>query len=761
MGDTLRKRGEALVRKHKLTFVPFVEQDNDAGSLEAVGSEAGLRGGDLDDRGIVEVANQALEVLLRAPYVDFLGAMLFDKDLGAFLDTYLETRRRPWDQGWRALLDAEETLEGLVFACLHRVVLDTKGIEELRAVDAQTANTLGMELAASGVISAPRILDICALFAQGYPSETSRVVKAMLSLNDALQHQLAKNFGGVKDGVLSTLIDQLADDDVGDMSTDRDDLTFYLADVMNTIAALIRVMGIDAASRVLGASWESHDDLVACFDGYSRVVPSLTGPSGATDLILRTHGQQIRRGWLALLHAVLWHRFWRPLNIILPSDTHGDDQDDDASSTLPFHTDERIEALLEVLLAVINPNAEQRSGDEDDEDDDSAEDPSQSAGICDYDAAYDLQRRLDYLADEVFAMNHKERIEYTASIIADLVDVSSSGAERDRTSQLDSLRLDNSTAFSAKESARKAQKEAQKENAAKIQKVKDVLPDLGSFFIDQLLRAKGGKAEAAIQAMLEGDLPPQVATLDTTLEHAPLRAVDRGPSTARELFSQFDGSHKGGGGDGDDNGEDEDEEMRIIKDRIRAAAAAYDEYNDEYDDAYDDAGFEVGDDGTLTEKPFDAATWRPGMRDVDGVRRDADGRVVKDPEEEDGTPVEDLLRPNLNHLVEAPTNTKSKKRRGGGGGGGGGGRNAGNSAPSQGNASANAKSHSGGNNAKGKGNNAKSGGGEKDGGGDGGGPNAQQQQRQRRRKDQQKAKVANHSRKRGAAKKQQKTMFGA
>lgn len=792
MSEGLRARGEAASRAHKLTFVPFAEQDNDGGSLDAVASQAGLRAGDVDDRGIVEVASRGLDVLLRMPFVDFIAVVIFDQDLRVFLDTYLETRRRPWDEAWREPLESEVELENLVMACLHRSVMDEDGRQELRTVDTLTADTFGMELKARGVITATRILDICVLFGQRYPRETSQLVQAMLELNDSLFSDLVKALSKVKDSVLPPLVDKICDKDA---SADREDSIAYLTDVMSTLAALASALGIKLGGDCIGKCWNSRGDLLGLFRSYGRVVAALTGPT--QDVVLNSRLTDIRRGWLGLVHMVCWQRFWGPLNIVIPAD-----QFDNANPELPTRTDVRIEELLDIFLAVVNGDDEDDGNKYSYDDDEDGEFSPRTVCLADYDRTYELQRRLEYLADEVYAMEFKERIEYTAAI---LIDLEPSTQSHSAQAGLGELRLSNASAITAKDIERAKKEQARKDAEvlqAKIKQLKDVMPELGSFFIEQLLQAKGGNVEASIQAVLEGNLPPQVASLETHLERAPLRAVDRGPQTSQELFAQFEGKGRNGksgtskksGPASKSNADDEDEddeEMRIIKQRIRAAAAAYDEYDDEYDDAYDDAGFQVGDDGNIDDKPFDASTWKPGMKDIDGVRRDAHGKIVEEPDENEIN----LLKPNLNHLVEPPSNTRSKNRRGGGRGpssnansnsnntsGGNSGAKAsnnnagGNSGAKGGSGSNNDNKKKNNNNTK-PGNNNASGDKKKGGasGAKGGAPKKDQDnasqasgsssgakntQRDRRHKDQQKARVANHSRKRGAAKKMQRTMFG-
>jgi hypothetical protein len=136
--------------------------------------------------------------------------------------------------------------------------------------------------------------------------------------------------------------------------------------------------------------------------------------------------------------------------------------------------------------------------------------------------------------------------------------------------------------------------------------------------------------------------------------------------------------------DEDKEEEDEEDEARAMRDRLKRFVSAFDQYNDEYDDALDDGNCAVNDHGSdfaaQSERPgrreHDSGKedttkqkWKPGMLDVDGKKRDADGKIMKEEEEDE------LMRPNLNRTVAPPPPRSGRGRgfgRGGSRGGGAG-----------------------------------------------------------------------------------------
>lgn len=61
-----------------------------------------------------------------------------------------------------------------------------------------------------------------------------------------------------------------------------------------------------------------------------------------------------------------------------------------------------------------------------------------------------------------------------------------------------------------------------------VSAVKDILPDLGDAFVDACLKHYGDNVESVINALLEDNLPPRLASLDRATGRVPLPAVYQG-----------------------------------------------------------------------------------------------------------------------------------------------------------------------------------------------------------------------------------------
>mmetsp|Transcript_14199 Transcript_14199/g.17586 ORF Transcript_14199/g.17586 Transcript_14199/m.17586 type:complete len:334 (+) Transcript_14199:1-1002(+) len=255
--------------------------------------------------------------------------------------------------------------------------------------------------------------------------------------------------------------------------------------------------------------------------------------------------------------------------------------------------------------------------------------------------------------------------------------------------------------------------------------------------------------------------------------------VNDGPQNFASLLNQMS-SKTDGESDNDDG-----KELNELRKKIRSIAYKYDEFEDEYDDAYDEKGFAIGDDllsddedskrqrdmhvsdtqpGVKDQnkdrqqwrknmnmpKPAEKTAivdamsdWKEGMLDVDGMKRDVNGKIIE--EDEDDV----FSKPNPNHAnrdSDQPRGHKWKsdqsqgkgRGRGRGGRGGGSGRrdtNDDKGTSTKGDTASNAKTTD-----------------------DKGDIKISARDAKYRQKN--KSRIGNHSRKRGAAKKQAKGMFG-
>ncbi|KXJ80582.1 hypothetical protein RP20_CCG024358 [Aedes albopictus] len=140
---------------------------------------------------------------------------------------------------------------------------------------------------------------------------------------------------------------------------------------------------------------------------------------------------------------------------------------------------------------------------------------------------------------------------------------------------------------------------------ANVRKVLDILPDLGDGYVRKIL-ARYEDVEQAIAAVLEGNLPPDLAEADPTEPYIPPDKLDNFYlETGIERLNIYDGDEfdvlvhdkikgvmkKGKGMPGQPKNLkellDDKSHVKEMKDRYQEYSNVCDEYDDEYDDSYD------------------------------------------------------------------------------------------------------------------------------------------------------------------------------
>ncbi|XP_055522359.1 activating signal cointegrator 1 complex subunit 2 [Wyeomyia smithii] len=146
---------------------------------------------------------------------------------------------------------------------------------------------------------------------------------------------------------------------------------------------------------------------------------------------------------------------------------------------------------------------------------------------------------------------------------------------------------------------------AEQQAEVDIQKVLDVLPHLGDGYVRKIL-SRYDNVEQAIAAVLEGNLPPDLAEADPTEPYIPADKLDTlFLETGIERLNVFDGDEfdvlvhdeikgvmkkgKGMPGQAKNLKEmlDDKSHIREMKDRYQEYTNICDEYDDEYDDSFD------------------------------------------------------------------------------------------------------------------------------------------------------------------------------
>lgn len=140
---------------------------------------------------------------------------------------------------------------------------------------------------------------------------------------------------------------------------------------------------------------------------------------------------------------------------------------------------------------------------------------------------------------------------------------------------------------------------------ANVRKVLDILPDLGDGYVRKIL-ARYEDVEQAIAAVLEGNLPPDLAEADPSEPYIPPDKLDNFyMETGIERLNIYDGDEfdvlvhdkikgvmkKGKGMPGQPKNLkellDDKSHVQEMKDRYQEYSNVCDEYDDEYDDSYD------------------------------------------------------------------------------------------------------------------------------------------------------------------------------
>jgi len=695
-------------RRMKVEIVPIVDLDNDPAAL------------DPDDRGAAAVNADGLQRVLEWEYGEFFKAFVQDGTVQKVVESYLMTRHRPWQ---RAKEQDEDMLrlDEAVFTCFHRLLMDAEGI---RSMELQgDASHLWREVSDTGVLSPAGILDIVALFHYNHAEQTRAWVERCLILMPEMVSGVAGALRTAHQTVWPEIERKLHPSTTPE---ELSDMIEYAVDVSCSFSSFVYVSSSATMSNIFRMAGVGEPvqwlQLYDTITSLMMVIIAKLGPEGFNKSV------HIRAGLLALVHASVSATLLGPLGLC----REGEESWEVAPSS----------DLVENLLSMIETCAQ-----------------GSMDGVClaDYNKAYDLVGRLKEVLELPCASEHSDRTQYAIQVIQS---IPCSRWEDGATGQWTGL-------VNPKDAPR--EKSANEKMREKVVQVKEVLPELGTYFVEQLLHAVRGDPARAIQHMLEGSIPESVALLDQSLEKAQYVQIGRKAEDDKANVL-------------DEIGQD-DPEMALIRERVRLAAAAYDQYDDEYDDAYDDAGFDVGDDSAMTEMSakiknavsakarsysnssdeVDGAQngespsiheteaqkkWKPGMVDVDGKKRDVNGKIIKE-EDLEG---DDLLKPNTNANIAPPSNTKRKsgqKGRGGGSTGGaprGRGRGRGGGGRGGRGGKGTSKTTTGTGTASNSGAGTKAEGGAKP-------------SRDRKYKDANKARLANHSRKRGAAKKQAKGMF--
>ena len=233
--------------------------------------------GDPTASAVVALLDANLRALLRMDAGDFWRHIAHDPSVARALDTYLQHRRRPYDPTSRAssrsAASADEDLDDRL---ARRVFMTLRRLATIERDDplAPTREARARTLTELGLVRAPTVLDVCAIYGPDNPRATSALTRDLLRiLGPALEDDLAA-VGAIAAVDLERRADALveaafADDEAGGLGLGVPAGTAQLAlayfrDAASTIVELIRAVPA-LASRIDEGSRPSHQPRTTTF----------------------------------------------------------------------------------------------------------------------------------------------------------------------------------------------------------------------------------------------------------------------------------------------------------------------------------------------------------------------------------------------------------------------------------------------------------------------------------------------------------------
>ncbi len=225
---------------------PYLPQDN-ACRLEA---------------GVLRAQAKVLQTLLSLPFPAFASHVLYNPQVGAFLDSYLNYARRPFELAAdrHAQLEEAEPLPGMeaLRMALHRLAflvylrLVTSEDDQQQAVAGGPASASFAALAEERqALDVARALDLCALYGFTDPALLTRLLEGAFRL---LEPSLLAQLGQACVSVQEVLV-ELSSATAGGHHTpaaEEQDALEYLADITGGLSRLVQA--VPQAARVLAAA---------------------------------------------------------------------------------------------------------------------------------------------------------------------------------------------------------------------------------------------------------------------------------------------------------------------------------------------------------------------------------------------------------------------------------------------------------------------------------------------------------------------------
>ncbi|XP_042865196.1 activating signal cointegrator 1 complex subunit 2-like [Penaeus japonicus] len=449
----------------------------------------------------MEFLEQDLQNLLNLPHHRFWSYVVFDPAIHECLETYITNGPRWYDEG--TVNDYSQPIVESIHKLVFLIYVRMATFKESKNCHI-TPSVFGEIIYDNFLFDICKLLDICVLYGPNnsvligkmisnifanqpkYYDDLEQIVSSISMALENIEEKLhvAENFIPV---ALGSIEEELT-------LAELHDLTLYLLDTFYSLKMLISLH--PPASKVFHkASFELR--LSAC---YERVIPTLMESLfnwsqepehalWATKLIQKV--QIARACMLATFRYILHDKCIAPLS----------------ASEKPLQT--TVEGCIEKFVQVMSTCVEEK------------------VFISDYCSLFPLSKETE------FFQQHDGDIT-SLSFITDAVQ--SVLLEMGLSNDLKELTLQDGAEDSVDVSGMNGYAEVGSslptdiEMASLVSSVQDLLPDLGAGFIQECLKYYNYSAEEVINALLEGNLPPSLVTLDRNMPATEQPPVEEPPS---------------------------------------------------------------------------------------------------------------------------------------------------------------------------------------------------------------------------------------
>ncbi|MEW5300920.1 MAG: hypothetical protein WDW36_003812 [Sanguina aurantia] len=514
-------------------FLPFLPADN--GSLSPASEEA------------VSLINTELAALLRQDAASFWRVLRTDKSLLTCIDSYLRYKRRDHDDGLGAAAGGESAssvhLARRMFMVLMRMVSSTEG---------QAAGLTPQQHAAllydQWLLDVPKLMDVCVLYGPTNTALLKQFMQQVFALQprytqdlETLAPLLVQNLGEVLQSCRlvsgRVMKGELA------LANGLADACSYLRDVCVTLLSLTECYSPAATALVRpsrGSLLETlarlHDDIIPIMTQAVRHAGSRGGgESGSSSSSATAQGRGVGGGSASvgarlqqlgsLCQRVLF-RLLQAAYLQRPSAAEvGASGALSSGAGVKSHATSKAsqEQLGSELMTLLMMLAHQTGGG-------SARSSSAESHLLQHiNERYTLDAAILAAVKQGTISVDDTQFEYLLALLGtNLAAVQSHGKTSTHVPHTTSPHApsgsnpthgggSSSSAATASGPSTSSSSKESAQRALLVASVKEILPDYGDGFVAACLHAMGMKAEAVVQALLEGALPDSVAGLDSTL----------------------------------------------------------------------------------------------------------------------------------------------------------------------------------------------------------------------------------------------------